>query len=144
MLMPDVNVLVYAHRSELDHHGWYRGWLEDAMNGPTPLAFSTSSLMGFVRVVTNRRAFAVPTPLPIATGVVDALVGHPRSRVVGPGPRHWALARDLCLATNATGKLVADAAHAAIAIEAGCTWVSRDRDFARFEQRGLRWQHLSP
>ena len=37
------------------------------------------------------------------------------------------------------GKLVADAWHAALAIEYGCRWVSTDGDFARF--RGLDWRH---
>jgi len=38
--------------------------------------------------------------------------------------------------------LVAHAQHAALAISGGCTWVTRDRDFSKFEPHGLRWQHL--
>jgi predicted nucleic acid-binding protein len=38
-------------------------------------------------------------------------------------------------------KLTADAAHAALAIEYGCEWISADTDFARFAPP-LRWQHL--
>jgi len=48
----------------------------------------------------------------------------------------------LCRAASATGKLVADAQHAALAMSEGCTWVTRDGDFARFEPHGLRWRHL--
>jgi predicted nucleic acid-binding protein len=48
----------------------------------------------------------------------------------------------LACAADATGKLVADAQHAAVAIENGCTLASRDGDFARFEGAGLRWTHL--
>jgi len=40
---------------------------------------------------------------------------------------------------GARGKLVADAQHAAVAIEHGCTMVSTDSDFDRFP--GLRWRH---
>ncbi|MDE0679606.1 MAG: PIN domain-containing protein [Gammaproteobacteria bacterium] len=40
---------------------------------------------------------------------------------------------------RATGKLVADAQHAAIAVEHGCTLVSTDSDFSRFA--GVRWRH---
>jgi predicted nucleic acid-binding protein len=35
-----------------------------------------------------------------------------------------------------TGKLVADTQHAALAIAAGATWVTRDADFKRFEPAG--------
>ncbi|MGI8538090.1 MAG: PIN domain-containing protein [Mycobacteriales bacterium] len=34
---------------------------------------------------------------------------------------------------------VADAYHAALAIEYGCQWVTTDRDSSRFT--GLRWSH---
>ncbi len=43
----------------------------------------------------------------------------------------------------ATGKLLADAQHAAVAIEHGCTLVTCDSDFSRFPR--LRWHHpLAP
>ena len=48
----------------------------------------------------------------------------------------------LCRATGATGKLVADAQHAAVAMAEGCVWITRDGDFARFAAHGLRWLHL--
>ncbi|MBI4860481.1 MAG: PIN domain-containing protein [Candidatus Riflebacteria bacterium] len=37
------------------------------------------------------------------------------------------------------GKLSADAQHAAVAIEHGCTFVTTDSDFDRFP--GPRWEH---
>ncbi|MCM0640528.1 PIN domain-containing protein [Cellulomonas wangsupingiae] len=44
---------------------------------------------------------------------------------------------ELCRAADARGNLVADAQHAAVAIEHGATWVSQDRDFARFPGAAL-------
>jgi predicted nucleic acid-binding protein len=41
-------------------------------------------------------------------------------------------------------KSVADAQHAARAIEHGCKWVTRDDDFAKFSPFGLDWEHLVP
>jgi predicted nucleic acid-binding protein len=45
----------------------------------------------------------------------------------------------LCKTASARGNLIPDAFFAALAIEAGCEWITTDRDFARFE--GLRWRH---
>jgi predicted nucleic acid-binding protein len=39
---------------------------------------------------------------------------------------------------GARGNIVTDAWYAALAIEHGCTWISFDRDFARFP--GLDWR----
>jgi predicted nucleic acid-binding protein len=44
---------------------------------------------------------------------------------------------ELFRVTSAPRSAIADAYHAAIAIEHRCEWVTLDRDFARFP--GLRW-----
>jgi hypothetical protein len=142
MRMPDVNLLVYAHRTDERVHVPYREWLEDLVNGPEPFALSILVAVGFVRIVTNRRIFSPPTPTAIAVGVIDDLVAHAHCRLVLPSSDHWASVAELCRATNAEGKLVADAQHAAVAIAEGCTWVTRDSDFAAFADHGLRWEHL--
>jgi predicted nucleic acid-binding protein len=40
MLMPDVNILVYAHRHEEPAHSAYLAWFENMVNGPEPFALS--------------------------------------------------------------------------------------------------------
>jgi toxin-antitoxin system PIN domain toxin len=143
MLMPDVNVLVDAHREDEAVHVHYRRWLEERVNGREPFALSVLAAVGFVRIVTSTRIYSSPSPLHAALATVDALAAHPHCRLVAPGADHWRRVAELCRASSATGKLVADAQHAAVAMAAGCTWVTRDADFGRFAGYGLRWQHLS-
>ena len=111
--------------------------------GGRTMSWSVLVAVGFVRVVTNTRIYPLPTPLPTALAVIDQLVAHPRCRVVAPSSQHWRQVADLCRSTGASGKLVADAQHAAIAIAEGCTWVTRDADFGAFAPHGLRWEHLA-
>ena len=58
---------------------------------------------------------------------------------MAPGARHFGIFVDLVRRTGAKGNHVADAYHAALAIETGSEWVTTDGDFARFP--GLRWRH---
>lgn len=60
MLLIDVNVLVYAHRSDAADHVRYRGWLEEVVDGPSSYGMADLVLSGFVRVVTHPRVFLVP------------------------------------------------------------------------------------
>lgn len=90
----------------------------------TAQALSVLAAVGFVRIVTNRRIDPAPTPPAVALGVVQALTGRPGCRVAGPGARHLELVSSLCRSTGAAGKAVADAQHAAIAIEHGCTFAA--------------------
>jgi toxin-antitoxin system PIN domain toxin len=142
MLMPDVNILIYAHREEERRHEAYASWLKTLVDGAEPFALSVLVAVGFVRIVTNRRIYEDPTPLPVALAFIEQMTTHPRCRTAVPSETHLGETVRLCRAASATGKLVADAQHAALAISEGCTWVTRDGDFSRFEQHGLRWQHL--
>lgn len=135
----DVNVLVYAHRRESPDHERYRAWLESVRRDDEPLALSGPVLCGFLRVVTHHRVFREPTPLATAIGFVAALRSSPNVVSVEPGERHWDIFMELCREIGARGNDVADAYHAAVAVENGATWYSADRGFARF--RSLRWIH---
>lgn len=139
MIVPDVNVLVYAARDDAARHGEFRAWLEGAMRGDEAVGLSELVLSGVVRVMTHPRVFDPPADLEHALAYVGALRQQPRAVMLRPGSRHWELFVDLCRSGSARGNLVPDAYHAALAIEAGADWITTDRDFARFP--GLRWRH---
>ncbi len=100
--------------------------------------------LAFLRVVTHPGFPNGPTPPIEAAAVIDSLRARRRCRWLLPGPRHWEIARRLCLETGAAGKSVADAQHAAVAIEHGCSWLTRDADFTVFQPLGLRLDLVSP
>src|SRR5262249_33153337 len=137
MEMPDVNILIYAHRRDDSVHGFYRSWLEQLAGGPSPFALSALVATAFVRIVTGPRFKNGPSELDDAISFVDGLATAPSCRLVGVSTGSWALTRDLCRNTRTTGARISDAHHAAVAIEHGCTFVSRDPDFRRFEPHGL-------
>ena len=139
MLMPDVNVLVYASRLESERHADYAAWLEDLVTGNQAYAMSDVVLAAHVRIVTNPRVFRHPDPLDYALRFAGRLREQPHCVMIQPGARHWAIFHDLCVHAQAKGNLVADAYFAALAIESGCEWITADRDYARFP--GLRWRH---
>ncbi len=141
MQLPDVNVLVYAHRQESPGHRRYADWLTALATGSEPFALSELVLHGFVRVVTNPRIFAPPSTVRQAFQFIEQLLGRPNCTLIRPGPAHWGIFRELCDRGNVRDKLSADAVHAALAIESGCEWVTADTDFARFAPP-LRWRHL--
>lgn len=139
MICPDVNVLVYAHRRSAPEHDRYRDWLERVVGSGQPYALSEVVLAGFLRVATNRKAFVDASPIETALAFVESLRSRRAARPVRPGPRHWGIFVELCRTSRVTGGLVADAHHAAVAIEHGLTWATSDGDFARFA--GLVWVH---
>ena len=138
MVLPDVNVLVYAHREDATHHAACRAWVETVINGDESFGLSDLVLSGFVRVVTHPKVFTRPSSLADALEFTEQLRGRPNCLPVAPGRRHWGIFQTLCVEAGAKGNLVPDAFLAAMAIEAGCEWITTDRDYARF--KGLRWR----
>ena len=137
MQLPDVNVLIYAHREDAPEHARYAAWLRARAEASEPFAVAEIVLASFLRIVTNGRIFDPPTPMKTAIAFCQHLVEWPRAVLVAPSQRHWDLFAALC--ADIQGPLVADAYLAALAIEHGCELVTTDSDFARF--KGLRWRH---
>jgi uncharacterized protein len=92
-----------------------------------------------VRIVTNSRTWDEPTSTEDALEFIERLRRRSNARLLTHGPASWDIFARVCQAARARGKLVADAYHAALAIEHGCELVTADGDFARFP--GLRHRH---
>ena len=137
MQLPDVNILVYAHRQDSPHHREALAWLEELINADEAFAMSELVFSGFLRIATHPRIFNPPSPLEDALTFVAQIRSQPHCIIVFPGERHWAIFKRLCADVNAKGNLIPDAYHAALAIETGSEWITTDRDFSRFP--GLRW-----
>lgn len=138
MILPDVNVLVYAYRREAPHHERYAAWLDRLARGADDLALVDVVLTGFIRVVTNPRIVADPAPTSAALGFVDALRAAHRGRWLPPTEAAWSqLGRLVTTDAPLRGNLVPDAWLAALALAHGCRLATADRGFARFEN--LDW-----
>lgn len=138
MILPDVNVLIDAFRTDAPRHPLCKSWLDSVILNDASFGLSPLTLAAVVRVTTNRRTYVTPSSSHEAFGFCEDLLGQPHCQIVEPGERHWDIFRRLCIETETRGPIVTDAWYAALAIESGCEWITLDRDFARFP--GLRWR----
>ncbi len=138
MILPDVNVLVHAFRSDASDHTACRAWLEGVVNGDSRFAMSPQVLSGVIRITIHPKVFRRPSSLDEALRFCDVLLSQAHCVEIQPGQGHWDLFARLCREADARGNLVPDAWFAALAIEAGCEWITMDQDYARFP--GLRWR----
>ena len=138
MILPDVNVLIYAFREDTVEHSRCKAWLDKIVLGDARFGMSPLALSAVVRITTNPRINRQPSSLDDAFGFCDDLLGQPHCEIVQPGERHWAIFRRLCTETGTAGPRVSDAWFAALAIEHGCTWITYDCDYTRFP--GLDWK----
>lgn len=139
MILPDVNVLVYAYNRAEPQHKVYNAWLDTVLTSNAAFGMCDMVLSGFIRIVTNPRTLKAPLSINTALDIAGDLRQHPNCLIIEPQKRHWHIFTKLCKHTRATGNAVPDAYLAALAIESGSEFVTADRGFARFPN--LRWRH---
>ena len=139
MIVPDVNLLVYAHNEADPKHSAAVAWWESLLNGTEQIGLPWAVTAGFVRVITNRVSVSNPTTPEQAMDVVEEWFRNPLVRSINPGSRHLTLFRQALTAAGVGGNLVPDAHIAALAMEYQAEVHSADSDFGRFP--GLRWRN---
>jgi toxin-antitoxin system PIN domain toxin len=133
----DANVLIGAFRPDDPDHPALKSWLEETLSGGLPVTFPTLVEVAFLRIVTHPRIFRVPSTFSEAVSFLQAIQESglfretPWTQAMRAQWQRWC--RDLEL----YGNDVNDAYLAAVAAEARCRLVSRDRGFVRFV--GLDW-----
>ena len=139
LILVDTNILVYAHVAQFAQHRPARNWLDKQLNGSARVGLPWQSLLGFLRIVTNRRIFPAPSSMADAWNQAGAWLASEPAWVPQPTERHAEMLGQLLALPGVRANLVHDADLAALAIEHGLILCSTDGDFARFP--GLRWQN---
>ena len=139
MKLSDVNLLLYAYDASSPQHERAKAWLEERLSGVEAFGFPWTTLLAFVRLVTNPRVFESPLGVDESLDIVDAWLAAPCATVLHPGPRHAVLLRQLLEPLGTGGNLTTDAHLAALALEHDAELCSADPDFSRFP--GLRWSN---
>ena len=131
-MTPDVNVLVAAFRPGHSHHRVARDWLtaalEDCAVGGT-LEILPMIATGFVRLVTNKKAFPVADPVADALAFIRKILAVPGASMPRLG-REWAAFEKLCVDLDVWGSDISDAWIAAAVKANGLRLVTFDTDFA--------------
>lgn len=140
-MLLDANLLLYAVDKKARHHELARSWLTEQLNGTHRVGLPWQSLGGFLRIVTNPRAFPNPLHPPDAWQQIDDWLDAPAAWVPLPGPEHGRILGELVVKHELRANLVPDAMLAALALEHGLAIYSADTDFARFAPDGLRWEN---
>jgi len=137
MIIPDINLLIYAHNDQAPQHEAARKWWEDLLNGTSPVGLPWVSIAGFIRLMTHQRILTTPLDVKPAVDHVRLWLAQPPVRIVHPGSRFEEIFFCYLEALGTAGNLTTDAQLAALAVEHQAELHTADTDFLRFP--GLRW-----
>jgi toxin-antitoxin system PIN domain toxin len=132
VIVPDVNLLLYAEIDAFAQHEAARRWWEAVMNGDRQVGIAPVCLFGFLRLATNRRVLRDPLPIEDAIGRVQRWLERPHVVFLVPGTRHLETAFGLLRSLGTGGNLTTDVQIAAHAVDYNAEVFSNDGGFARF------------
>lgn len=139
MIIPDINLLVYAYNSDAPFHADAKAWWESCLSNPGVVGLPWAVILGFVRIMSSNAVFSDPMEPLEAISHVRSWLDCSQTQIVTPGPRHLRILADIMESARTSGRLTTDAHLAALAIETQSQLCSNDVDFARFP--GLRWKN---
>ena len=139
MIVPDVNLLLYAYNREAPLHNEARNWWVGLINGTERVGIPWAVANSFLRLLTIRGLLTHPATPSQALDFVREWFRQPHVAPLNPGSQHLTLLGQLLAAAGVGGNLVMDAHLAALAMEYQAELHSNDADFSRFP--GLRWRN---
>jgi toxin-antitoxin system PIN domain toxin len=137
VIIPDINLLIYAHNQADPQHTIAKDWWESGINGSEPIGLPWIVMGGFIRLMTHPRVLENPMPITDATACVRRWLDQASVIVLEPGKNFPIIFFNFLENLGSAGNLTTDAHIAALAVEKQAEVHSCDTDFARFD--GLRW-----
>ena len=132
MMIPDVNVLLYAVNADAPFHVRSKRWIERSLSGQETIGFDWVVLLGFLRLSTKRQVMPSPMSVEDAWSEIAGWTGRRIARIIVPDTTHAARLRTLTEQVGTGGNLTTDAHIAALALANDARVCSFDRDFERF------------
>ncbi|MBK9215128.1 MAG: PIN domain-containing protein [Chloracidobacterium sp.] len=132
MILPDVNLLIYAYDERAAAHAKAKTWLSGVMDNEQ-VFLSWHTITAFLRIITNPKISSLPTSLEDAVEIVETWLSRDNVDLISLDKTAWGLYAAALRDVNASGNLVMDAHLAALAMSRGATLASCDRDFRKFD-----------
>ena len=139
MIVPDANLLIYAHNEVDPEHETAKRWWVALLSGRERVGIPLAVAMAFLRLTTSPKVLAEPLEVTFAIGIVESWFAHSHVQLLVYSEEHLAGFLAEVRQVGVAGNLTTDAHIATLAREYRATVHSTDSDFDRFE--GLRWRN---
>jgi len=84
MILIDANLLLYAYDSSSEYHKNAKDWFQEVLSQPEPVRLAWMTILAFLRIATNPRAFTRPLSINEALAVVSDWLSIPSVRILNP------------------------------------------------------------
>lgn len=132
MILPDANLLIYAHDERSPLHARAKAWWSGVLSGSKPVGIPSVVVLAFTRLMTHPQICENPLSVEQVRSITMGWMSHPPVRLITVGEDSLGRFYDLLEEAGIGGNLTTDAWIALHALEHSATVYSNDHDFDRF------------
>jgi uncharacterized protein len=132
MIVPDANVLIFAHDEASPHHTRASAWWKATLSRTEPVGLVWVVVLAFTRLLTHPQICESPLSVAQVREIVGQWLDQPHVRLIHVSDQALERFFDLLQEAGGGGNLSTDALIAVHAMEHSATIFSNDRDFDRF------------
>jgi toxin-antitoxin system PIN domain toxin len=132
MIIPDANLLIYAHDEASPWHAKARSWWEAVLSGGESVGIAWVVVLAVTRLLTHPNVCENPLSPAQVRRIVEHWLSFPHVRIIHLSENALGRFFDLLEEAGTGGNLSTDALIALHALEHSATIASNDRDFDRF------------
>lgn len=132
MIIPDANILIYAHDEASPYNKKARAWWEGALSSSEPVGLAWVVVLAVTRLLTHATICENPLSTAQVRRIVEDWLSYPHVRLIYVSDNALGRFFDLLEEAGTGGNLSTDTLIALHALEHSATIISNDRDFDRF------------
>lgn len=132
MILPDANLLIYAHDEAAPQHAKAKVWWENTLSGTEPVGLVWVVVLAFTRLLTHPQLSRNPLSVAEVREIVEQWMDCPQVRLLTLSDQALPRFFDFLEEAGGGGNLSTDALIALHAMQHSATVYSNDRDFDRF------------
>ena len=136
MVVPDLNLVVYAHVKTVPKHPEARLWWQELMKGSVPVGIALIVRLGFVRLLGNPALVDPVVPPEKSWAITRGWFLRSNVVEISPTANHDEVLQQLLVESGVVSRHMNDGHLAALCLERHAELHSNDKDFLRFP--GLR------
>jgi hypothetical protein len=132
MIIPDANILIYAHDERSTFHKKATRWWRSVLSGSEPIGIPWVVVLAFTRLITHPQICENPLAVTEVREIVSSWLNVPHLGILQLSDNAPSRFFDLLEEAGSGGNLTTDALIALHAMEYSATIYSNDLDFKRF------------
>ena len=140
MIIPDLNILIYAYNSSAPEHVKAKKWWEHQIGSEELIGIPWVVLLGFFRILSGGRVVENPFRINELFLEVDKWLSYSNVLLLEQNIESYQILKKLMLNLNLSGSSTTDASIAALGLAYKAKIATNDTDFFRFKDL----EHFNP